>query len=332
MTGALSDLARNVGVTFNTLVQGAWALLLGRYSGGRDVVFAVPRACRHSHVPGAEGVVGLFLNTLPLRIQMPPEARLGGWLSGIRRQNLALRSVEHTPLSRIREWSEAPFDRPLFESLVAYENHDWAAQLQAQGGRWAGRQFRMLHQAGFPLSLEVSLGRELSIDLCFDEGRFDSQAIDRMLGHYKNLLTGMVSDPDGRISQLPLLADLERRQILVEWNQTATPFPDAQCVHSLFESQARRTPEAIASTFGTESLTYQQLDDLANRLARNLHARGVRRGDLVAVHLERSFELLVAILAILKCGGGYVPLPTDYPVARRRFMLEDSRAVLVISL
>jgi len=134
------------------------------------------------------------------------------------------------------------------------------------------------------------------------------------------------------ISQLPITGAVESRPVLDESARTAAPFPDAQCVHSLFESQARRTPEAIASTFGTESLTYQQLDDLANRLARNLHARGVRRGDLVAVHLERSFELLVAILAILKCGGGYVPLPTDYPVARRRFMLEDSRAVLVISL
>src|SRR5262249_32896907 len=154
---------------------------------------------------------------------------------------------------------------------------------------------------------------------------FEAATIERLLGHYRMLLEGIVADPEQRIGELPLLTTAERRQLLVEWNDTATDDPQDQCAHELFEEQVDKTPNAVAVAYEARQLTYRELNAQANRLAHRLRELGVGPETLVALCIERSPEMVVAVLGILKAGGAYVPLDPAHPTARLAFLLEDSR-------
>jgi non-ribosomal peptide synthetase component F len=160
---------------------------------------------------------------------------------------------------------------------------------------------------------------------------FDADTIARMLAHFEVLLEGIVADPDQRIAQLPLLTEVERQQLLVDWNDTGKEFPNELCIHELFEAQVERTPEAAAVTFEDKPLTYRELNERANRLAHYLQKSGVGPQTIVAVCFERSLEMIVALLGILKAGGVYLPLDPAYPVERLAFMVKDSQASLLLS-
>src|SRR3712207_2358451 len=171
----------------------------------------------------------------------------------------------------------------------------------------------------------------LTAELEYNTDLFDAATITRMLGHFQTLLEGIVADPDQHISTLPLLTEAERHQLLVEWNDTQTKYPEDVCIHQLFEAQVERTPDAVAVVFEDERLSYQQLNEKANQLAHHLQALGVGPEVLVGVCMERSLEMVVGLLGILKAGGAYVPLDPSYPKERLAFMLEDSQASVLLS-
>ena len=154
---------------------------------------------------------------------------------------------------------------------------------------------------------------------------FNRDRIERMAGHFNTLLEGIVSNPDRRISELPVLTESERHQLLVEWNNTAADYPKDKCIHELFEEQVEKTPDAIAIGFDGQSLTYQQLNCRANQLAHYLIGLGVGREKLVGICVERSLEMVIGLLGILKAGGAYVPLDPAYPRDRLKFMMEDAK-------
>ena len=242
ITTALRERARQASVTLNNLLQGAWALLLHRYSGEPDIVFGATRACRRSGVAGADDMVGLFINTLPIRVRIDPEARLAPWLQQLRAQQVALREYEHTPLVKVQGWSDAPRGMPLFESILVFENHTLDAQLRALGEAWSERRFLNFGQAGFPLALIAWGGDELVLQIDYSRRRFADDVVARMLGHLQTLLEGMAAHPQARLRDLPLLTAAERRQLLFEWNDTDTDPPADALLHNLFEAQAARTP------------------------------------------------------------------------------------------
>ncbi|MGH9463236.1 MAG: non-ribosomal peptide synthetase, partial [Vicinamibacteria bacterium] len=331
LTAALRERAREASVTLNTLVQGAWALMLHRYSGEKDVVFGATRACRRSALGGAEDMVGLFINTLPLRVQVDPDAELVPWLQQLRAQQLALRDYEHTPVVLVQSWSEVPRGTPLFESILVFENRTLDEQMRALGGAWTKRRFVRYHgRTNFPLTVAVYGDRELFLEiLC--SARFDENVIARMLGHLQMLLEGMAANPKIKLRDLPLLTDPERRQLVVEWNDTKTDYPREKCVHELFEAQAARTPDAVALEYEGHSVTYAKLNARANQLAHYLRAQGVGPEVMVGLCVERSLEMVVGTLGILKAGGAYVPLDPDYPASRLAFMLEDTQAPVLLT-
>ena len=329
-TGNLRSVAKENGLTVNTLLQGAWAVLLARYSGEEDVVFGVIRACRRSSVEGAESIVGLFVNTLPMRVRVTGEMPVRDWLKVLRAQHLAIRDHEHTPLVEVQRWSGLPPGQPLFESIFNFQDPSWDAALRALGGKWAKREFSIRNQPNFPLWADVYGGPEMTLKIGYDPGRFQDTTVARMLGHFQSVLKGMGADLSQRVADLPLLAKAEQRQ-LFEWNDTETDFPRDKCVHELFETQVERTPNAVALVYTKGEVSYRELDNQALRVARHLRSLGVGPDVPVGICVQRSTDMVVGLLGILKAGGAYVPLDPAYPKERLEFMLEDSEAPVLLT-
>src|SRR6185312_3994695 len=188
------------------------------------------------------------------------------------------------------------------------------------------------HTAKFDLTFTIVKGAT-GFDCCaeFNSDLFEAATVRRMLGHYAKLLEGIAANPDQNLSDIPLLTDAERRQMLVEWNQTEMDFPRDKCIHELFAAQADATPKSVAVVCGNESLTYEELNWRANQLAHHLKFLGVGPENLVAISMERSLEMIIGILGTLKAGAAYVPLDPGFPAERLKFMLEDSKASLLLT-
>jgi len=330
VTSALRSLARKHSLTLNTIVQAAWACLLGRYSGEEDVVFGATRQSRPARMAGAESVVGLFINTLPIRARVGSNRTVIDLLKELRRQWLALREQKHTPLVDIQRWSEIPRGVPLFESIVVFENSLLNTSLRAQGGVWRNRTFRYVSQPNTPLNVVAYGERELLIRISYDGRRFGPDSISRMLGHMATLLEAMSQDADQQLGSLPLLTASERREILA-WQADGRESQVPEPVHRAFERQARRRPDAVAVQLEGLHLTYGELNRRANRLARHLRGLGVGPDVLVGVCLNRSLEMVVALLGVWKAGGAYLPLDPTYPAERLGFMVEDARTPVLVT-
>jgi amino acid adenylation domain-containing protein len=330
LTARIQEFARRHQLTSNTLIQAAWALVLGRYSGERDVVFGTTVAGRPTDLPGAESTIGLFINTLPIRIQLPSEARVVPWLQELQARQAELRQYEHSPLVRIQGWSDVPRGSPLFESLLVFE--DWLdAAVRDRNTSLDIRDIRGVERTTYPLNVNVIPGNELGLRLSYDARRFDGATLERVLSQWQTVLESFVERPDARLSEVSLLSFEERQQLLTQWNDTRAELPREACAHERFEAQAARTPEALAVAFGDARLTFAELNARANRLAHHLRARGVGPDVRVGLCLERSPELVVGLLGILKAGGAYVPLDPEYPHERLTFMLADSQVPVLVT-
>ncbi|HBL31161.1 MAG TPA: non-ribosomal peptide synthetase, partial [Acidobacteria bacterium] len=330
----LQAFARRHQLTLNTLCQGAWALLLSRYSGQHDVVFGITVSGRPPSLAGGESMVGLFINTLPLRVLAAPEMELVAWLREIQAGSIRMSDAEHTPLVQIQRWSGVAQGRPLFESLLVFESYP-VSRLAGEGGA-AGGTLRIgaataTDRPGYPLAVAVAPGPRIGLTTYFDRRRFEALLPERMLEHLVILLRSIVQGAGRPLSDLRMLDVPELQQVIVEWNDTAVAYPRERLVHELFEEQAERTPEAVAAVCGEERIDYRGLDLLANRLANRLVALGVGPEVMVGVCLGRSLDLLVATLAVLKAGGAYVPLDPAFPGERLAFLLNDTQARVVLT-
>jgi amino acid adenylation domain-containing protein len=331
-TSALQSLAREHHLTLNTVVQGAWALLLSRYSGEEDILFGSVISGRPAELAGAATRVGLFINTLPTRVRVSAEEKLLPWLNALQAQQVEMRQYEYSPVLKIQGWSDVPRGLPLFESVFIFEN--WPGDLSLQDWRGEleiGEARCMEGGTGFPLTVQVSPDRQLALIINYDRRRFDADTISRMLEHWRTLLEGMVANPQRRLSELPLVTEAERHQLLVAGNDTLADYPHDQCLHELFEAQTRRTPDDTALIFENQKMTYRELNARANQLAHHLRKLGVGPDVLVGICVERSLEMVVGLLGILKAGGAYVPLDPAYPEERLAFMLEDAQAPVLLT-
>jgi amino acid adenylation domain-containing protein/non-ribosomal peptide synthase protein (TIGR01720 family) len=335
VSGVVRDAAREYGITPNTLVQGAWALLLSHYSGEDDVVFGSTVSGRPAEVEGVEEMVGLFINTLPVRARVRPERSVAGFLRDLQGWNVAMREHEYAPLVQVGRWSEVPPGTPLFESLLVFENFPAAL---AGGGAPAADAPELavalagaLEQASFPLAFNVALGDDLAVEAHHTTGRFDPAAVGRVLEQLEVVLAGLAADPLRRLDEVPLLPAAERERVLGAWSRAEGPAPEPRALHEAFAERAARDPRAAALVFEDRTLTYGELDRRAGLLARGLRARAVGPDVRVALCAERSPELVVAALAVLRAGGAYVPLDPAYPAERLAFMLADSGARLLLA-
>ncbi|MEH1855162.1 MAG: amino acid adenylation domain-containing protein [Nostoc sp.] len=330
-TAALNSFVKQYQLTLNTLVQAAWSLLLSRYSGEEDILFGATVSGRPPALVNAESMIGLFINTLPVRVQVSPKQELLPWLQQLFAQQVEARQYEYAPLVDMQKWSEVPANLSLFDSIVIFENYPLDETLAQPDLNFQIKNIHVFEKTNYPITLSIIPGRELLFKIAYQENdRFDVFSINQMLGHLQTLLEGMVANPYQRLEQLSLLTSAEQQQ-LAEWNDTQTEYPQEKCIHELFESQVEETPDAIAVVFENEQLTYCELNKRANQLAHYLRTLGVKSEVLVGICLERSLSMVIGLLAILKAGGAYVPLDPSYPQERKAFMLQDSQPKVLLT-
>ena len=331
LTQSLDSRARRDGATLNAALQAAWAILLAKLSGETDVVFGATRACRHS-VAGSRDMVGLFINTLPVRTQIDCDARFGEPpCAGMRDQGIAVRPFEHTPLNKVQAWSELPRGGSLFESILVFDTETLEARLRTHEPQWAGRHFRYVGQTNYPLALIAYGGKRLQLRIEFARSRFEPADAERLL-RYLTTLVGQiaVASDECKVGDLTILP-AEERAWLIGPSQPRQATAPVATLHERFEAQVRKSPEAGAVLCEGQSLTYAELNVRANRLAHDLRRRGVKRGELVGLAVERSLDITIGTLAILKAGGAYLPFDPRYPRERVAFMLEDAQVRFVLA-
>ncbi|WAC99100.1 non-ribosomal peptide synthetase [Streptomyces sp. NA13] len=327
----LYDFARAERLTVNTVVQGAWALLLSRYAGESDVVFGATVSGRPADLPGVDSVVGMLVNTLPVRVGVDGDTPVGTWLAGVQEAQAEARQYEYVPLPRIQGWSGVERGTSLFDSLVAFENFpvDGDTGDADDGVRLHGLEGADV--TNFPLNLVAYAGDELAYALAYDPGLFDLATVERMAAHLEALLTGMADAPARPVSAVPMLAEGERERVVREWAGTEGVAPWPGTLHSQVTERATEHPDAVAVVCGEDALTYGELDRSANQLAHHLNSLGAGPGHLVGLSVERSTDMAVGLLGIMKAGAAYLPLDPAYPADRLAYMLEDSGARLLIT-
>ncbi len=331
-SASLQAFARQHQLTLSTLVQGAWALLLSRYSGDDDVLFGATVSGRSAPVPGIDRMVGLFINTLPVRVKVPAEQPIVPWLQALQEQYSELREYEYSPLVEVQGWSEVPRGLPLFESQVAFENYPEAeALLQGAGGLTVDKA-RMETRTHYPLTVVAVFQKILMVRISSDRRRFDLPVVERMLQHLKRLLAGMLERPTARVGELPLLTDDEKHRVVVTWNESAVVFAKDERINQLFEARVDATPDATALVAGSTRLTFRELEAQANRLAHHLQTLGVGPDSVVGLSMGRTAEIIVGLLGILKAGGAYVPIDPAYPASRIAQIVEDAGVRVIVTL
>jgi amino acid adenylation domain-containing protein len=318
-------------VTPTTLLHAAWAVLLARYSGESDLVFGGTRAGRRPDLERAGSTVGLLINTLPVRASVAADTPVLELLKRLRTQWLAGRDFDFTAPVDVQTWAGLPPGTPLYETIVVVDNFGLNESLQNRGGAWANRTVELHEMPHYPLALTASTGAEFQLRLLYDRGRVDDDAASRLLGHLRTLLEALPEYVNRPVRDLPMLTPAERRQVLYDWNSTAGDYPRDRCLDQLFEEQAERTPDAIAVIHEGHAWTYGELDERANRLARHLRGLGAGPGRLVGVCMNRSAEMVAAVLGVLKAGAAYVPLDPAYPKERLTFLLQDTAAIALVT-
>jgi amino acid adenylation domain-containing protein/non-ribosomal peptide synthase protein (TIGR01720 family) len=323
-------LVRRLQVTLSTLVQAAWALLLSRYARTSDVVFGAVVSGRPAELSGVESMVGLFINTLLVRIQVPDGEAASAWLSRLQAEQFELHLHEWTSLTRIQSLAELPIGEPLFASLVVFENYPLAPSVSERMGKLRIREAAVTERTNYPLTLTAVARGDLTLRLIADR-RFEPATMQRLLAHLKALLEALIANPEASPSKLPLLSAAERHQLSTEWNDSAALYPDRLSIPELFAEQVALRRDAVAVEQGEERLTYFELQQRAERLACRLVAMGIRPEESVAVLAERSPDLIAGLLGILKAGGAYLPLDPSHPPQRLAWMMRDAGASLLLA-
>ncbi|WP_422396342.1 amino acid adenylation domain-containing protein [Pseudomonas tolaasii] len=328
-TGTLLHHCRQQGITPNTLIQGAWLLVLQRYTGQSTVAFGATVAGRPESLPNAQNMLGLFINTLPVIQTVEPAERLDHWLAQLQASNLDLREHAHAPLADIQRWS-GQGGQALFDSIIVFENYPIDERLeQAQGGLRFGASAN--HDVtNFPMDLAVHLGQELSIEYLFLRDCFNASAVEGIRQLMETTLLAMIAAPTEYLGNLQRLA-APQWQALSQWASEPAPVHSREHLPTLIARHAEQRPHAPAAECQGAVLSYGELEMRANRLAHYLIAQGAGPEQVIGVALERSLDVLVALLAVLKSGAAYVPLDTDYPPERLAFMIEDSGMKHLIS-
>ncbi|ELP62044.1 non-ribosomal peptide synthetase [Streptomyces turgidiscabies] len=322
LTARADTTARSLGVTLNTLVQGAWGLLLGRLTGRGDAVFGQTVTVRPPELPNVASMVGFCINTVPTRVCWDEEDTVTDLLTGIRSRQAELLPHQYLGLADIRR---ATGTGDLFDTLLAFENYPASATKGAsQVTRLTARD-----ATHYPLTLSVLPGRRLTLRLSYRPDLYDETGARTLLERFAMVLGALAADPTRPVREVEVLLPDERERLLAR--PATEPAPTAVTLPELFAEQVARTPDATAVVHEGTRLTYAELDQRSNRLAQLLAERGARPERLVALALPRTPDLVVAVLAVLKTGAAYVPMDPEYPAERLAFMLADASPVLLLT-
>ncbi|EPY04933.1 amino acid adenylation domain-containing protein [Paenibacillus alvei TS-15] len=333
MTQELLQIAERYHVTVNTIFQTAWALLLARYNQADDVVFGAVVSGRQADVTGIENMVGLFINTIPVRVQFKDNMSFSELLQQVQESALSSTAYDYLSLATVQRVST--LKNNLLNHVIAFENYPLQDQLSETNDN-AGLDFSIetvtiFEKTNYDINIIVTMGTSLAVKFVYNAAVYDEKMIENMTTHLKSIFSSIAKWPDMKLQHIDMLTEAEKARILVDFNDTEAAYPEAKTIHGLFEEQVEKTPEQVAAVFGEERLTYRELNERAEQLARALRQLGVQPDDLVGLLTERSLDMMVGILGILKAGGAYVPLDPDYPEERIRYMLEDCGTKLLVT-
>ena len=342
LTAALDAIGQAEGATLFMTLFAAFQVLLYRYTGQEDIAVGVPIANRNRSE--IEGLIGFFVNSLVLRTNLSGQPTFRELLAQVREVALAAYAHQDVPFEKLVEELHPDRDlsrNPLFQVVFALQNAPMPSlelpdltlkpwQLEIGTTRF-DLEFHLWEQAQGLSGLWQPSVEGISGFAAYNTDLFDAGTIARLLSHFQTLLEEIVTHPDQHIAALPILSAVERHQLLVEWNTTQLEYARDACIHHLFEAQAAQTPDAIAVVCANEQLTYQALEQRSNQLAHDLQQRGVRPDCLVGICVDRSLNMIVAVLGVLKAGGAYLPLDPEYPRDRLSFMLREAQVSLLLT-
>ncbi|MBF0120231.1 MAG: amino acid adenylation domain-containing protein [Desulfobacterales bacterium] len=327
-TDKLKTFSREYRITLNTITQGAWGVLLSKYSGEKDIVFGVTVSGRNVPISGIEQMIGLFINTLPLRIDLESKKKLINLFLEIQNEMQESNQYAYCPLTEIQSQSDIPKQTALFDSILVFENYPIGDNISKN--MFSVGDIHGIESTNYPITLAVMPSERLSFNISYDKTRFNEDSIIRLANHLKTILENIAKDIKAEISSISVLTDDEENQFNA-WNDTKTDYPKDKTIVDLFEEQVEKTPDAIAVIFEESELTYKKLNEKSNQLAHFLINNGVCADVLVGICVERSLEMIIGLIGILKAGGAYVPIDPVYPKERINFMLKDSNASIVLT-
>ncbi|MFB8237929.1 non-ribosomal peptide synthase/polyketide synthase [Kitasatospora purpeofusca] len=328
LTTALTNLARRHSITLNTVVQGVWGLLLGQLTGRDDVVFGTAVSGRPPELPGVENMIGLFLNTLPVRVRIDPDEPLVGLLTRLQAEQSELLPHQHLGLATVQQLAGGA---ELFDTVTVFESFP----VDHNAESLPGTGLKVLESdstdySHFPITLIALPGDRLHLRVSYQPDLFTAEETAALLDRARLLLEALVAEPQQLVGRIDLLDPAERHRVLARNNETARPVEPATLAQ-LFEAQAARTPDAVAVEFESTSLTYAELDARANGMARLLAARGIGPEQVVALALPRSIEFVLSVIAVAKAGAAHLPVDLAYPRERITLLVEDSAPAAVIT-
>jgi amino acid adenylation domain-containing protein/non-ribosomal peptide synthase protein (TIGR01720 family) len=330
-TAAINGFAQQQRVTINIVLQAAWVVLLSRYCSSRDVLFGLTVSGRPAGLDQVGDMLGLFINTVPVRAQLSADQTLEQLLQQLMNDSLEREPFSYVQLAELQRWSEVQAGQGLFDSLFIFENYPMDETLDKQSSVLQLSDFQVYEQTDLPLTLLITPGKQLALKISYQQQRFEAQAVQRLLEHFQGIIKHMISAPQSLLSGIGLLQPAERQQLLLTNEQAV----DQQCLpglclHQLITQQAQRSADKVAVQFADQKLTYAQLEQQSDLLAQQLLALGITTESIVAICMPRCVEMPVALLAVLKTGAAYLPLDLNLPAKRLQYMVEDSGAELVL--
>ncbi|WP_155617211.1 non-ribosomal peptide synthetase, partial [Paenibacillus polymyxa] len=329
----MDQVAKQRLVTVNTLLQAAWGVMLQKYNGTNDAVFGSVVAGRPAEIPGIESMIGLFINTVPVRVTSEADTVFADLMAKLQERALESGRYDYYPLYEIQARSVQK--QNLINHIIAFENYPVDEQMEQAGDQQHGdltiADVQMEEQTNYNFNVTVVPGVEIEIRFDFNAEVFDKDSIERLKGHLVHLLEQVTDNPEITVGELELVTEAEKADLLGRFNDTTTEFPCEKTLIQLFEEQAECIPDAAAISLNEQELTYRELNERVNRLARTLRSHGISKGRLVAIMAERSIEMVVGMLAAHKAGAAYVPIDPEYPEERIRFLIEDSGAQVMLT-
>ncbi|ARU60829.1 hypothetical protein CBW65_06770 [Tumebacillus avium] len=331
LTAAIKRFVRVQNLTLSTLFHTAWGILLQKYNNTDDVVFGTTVSGRSANLKGIEEIVGLFINTIPLRLGQKPGQSVADLLRQTGQQLRDHQEYEHTPLVDIKGWSAADRKESLFDSIVVIQNYPLDMGLNQEQNALQVKFKSTLEQTNYDMVLVVNDFEQPEVYLSYNSALFAEETISRLAGHLISLIEAIIKQPEQSVAKLSMLTAEERRQLVADFNQTAVDFSCDLLVHQRIEEQAERTPDRIAIVDGERTWTYRTLNERANQLAKYLRETGIGREGLVPILGERSAELVAGMLAVFKAGGAYVPLDVHYPVERLLGIFQEIGSTVLLT-
>ena len=335
LTQQITGFASQQQITPNVLFLSVWSLLLSKYQSEEEVVLGITVSGRPEELVGIENRVGLFINSLPIRINTSKETSVKQWCKEVQNNLLSIREFEHTSLSKIKEWSSMDTASPLFESLFVYENYPISGVANQEFEGIKLTQATIYERTNFPLTIVVEPQQDGTTQLKFlyQENRIYTKDIEQLIENYLQLLTNFTAQEaaNKNVQQIPLVSKAQEDKINNQWNNTATSYNEEITMHQLFEAQCKRTPKHTAIVDDNGTLNYTEVNSKANQIAHTLINSGLKKGEYVAVFFNRSKEMIPALLGILKAGGVYVPIEVSTPVLRIEFILSSMNIRFALS-